>query len=82
MGFLCARWTGGNPGVIALVGLAGSGKIAIAARFLEALEKERLRPPAQGLFVWSFYQEPGSFWQRCGKGVSPLGESWKSVTMW
>jgi hypothetical protein len=55
---LRASWQAGVRGVVALVGLGGAGKTAIAARFLE----ERCRPgsPArpEGLFVWSFYQEP------------------------
>ena len=44
--------------MIALVGLVGDGKTAIAARFLDELIRgEALTRPA-GLFVWSFYQEP------------------------
>lgn len=38
-------------GVLALVGLGGAGKTALAARFLAECG-------ANGLFVWSFYQEP------------------------
>ena len=51
-------WRDGIRGVVALVGLGGAGKTAIAARFLEELNRgEGLARPA-GLFVWSFYQEP------------------------
>jgi hypothetical protein len=51
-------WRDGIRGVVALVGLGGAGKTAIAARFLEELNRgEGLTRPA-GLFVWSFYQEP------------------------
>jgi hypothetical protein len=51
-------WSGGTRGVVALVGLGGAGKTAIAARFLEDLREGKLLPPPAGLFVWSFYQEP------------------------
>ena len=55
---LTALWRMSTPGVVALVGLGGAGKTAIAARFLEELcRSEQARRPA-GLFVWSFYQEP------------------------
>ena len=55
---LRALWHDSTPGVVALVGLGGAGKTAIAARFLEELcRPEQARRPA-GLFVWSFYQEP------------------------
>jgi len=51
-------WRNNSGGVLALVGLGGAGKTAIAARFLEELTQpeDPLRP--EGLFVWSFYQEP------------------------
>ncbi len=51
-------WLNGESGVVALVGLGGAGKTAIAARFIEELTQAEnpLRP--EGLFVWSFYQEP------------------------
>lgn len=53
---LRAFWDRGKRGVLSLVGLGGAGKTAIAARFLsELLDCD---PPAGGLFVWSFYQEP------------------------
>jgi len=55
---LRSLWQAGTRGVIALVGLGGAGKTAIAARFLAELcgPGHPLRP--DGLFVWSFYQEP------------------------
>ena len=51
-------WRDGAPGVVALVGLGGAGKTAVAAHFLDELcrPEQPLRPA--GLFVWSFYQEP------------------------
>lgn len=55
----------GFHGVLALVGLGGAGKTALAARFLEEMAgASSARPP--GLFLWSFYQEPdaGLFLQR------------------
>jgi tetratricopeptide (TPR) repeat protein len=45
-------------GVMALVGLGGSGKTALAARFLEELLRSEAEPTFHGVFVWSFYQEP------------------------
>ena len=48
-------WRGGFRGVLALVGLGGAGKTAVAARFLGDLLADT---PPRGLFVWSFYQEP------------------------
>jgi hypothetical protein len=53
MAELRAFWEGGGRGVLALVGLGGAGKTALAARLLSGLPR-----PAGGLFVWSFYQEP------------------------
>jgi hypothetical protein len=50
-------WQGGGRGVLALVGLGGAGKTALAARFLAELLAGRAAPP-RGLFVWSFYQQP------------------------
>jgi hypothetical protein len=51
-------WASRAGGVVALVGLGGAGKTAIAARFLdEACRSDRSTRP-EGLFVWSFYQEP------------------------
>ena len=56
---LRSLWCNGTRGVVAIVGLGGAGKTAIAARFLEDLcrpEQPAVRP--HGLFVWSFYHEP------------------------
>jgi hypothetical protein len=50
-------WQDGFQGVCALVGLGGAGKTAVAARFLDDLLGSDGRRP-EGLFVWSFYQEP------------------------
>jgi hypothetical protein len=53
-------WAGGAGGVVALVGLGGAGKTSLAARFLDpllALGPGRPDRP-EGIFVWSFYQEP------------------------
>src|SRR5262249_9509420 len=57
---LCAAWSGGPGGVVALVGLGGAGKTALAARFLAELFAPvgLVSPPPSGLFVWSFYQQP------------------------
>ena len=51
-------WRDGAAGVVALVGLGGAGKTAVAAHFLDELcrPEQPLRPAS--LFVWSFYQEP------------------------
>jgi hypothetical protein len=55
---LRALWNAGFHGVVALVGLGGAGKTALAARFVEeVLGPATDRRPA-GAFVWSFYQEP------------------------
>jgi hypothetical protein len=54
---LSRLWLGGHRGVLALVGLGGAGKTALAARFLEGLLALG-GPRPGGLFVWSFYQEP------------------------
>jgi hypothetical protein len=51
-------WQTGFRGVVALVGLGGAGKTAVAARFLEDLRGVSSLPQPSGLFVWSFYQEP------------------------
>ena len=52
-------WRNGTRGVVALVGLGGAGKTAIACAFLEELDEGQSRSPRpKGLFVWSFYQEP------------------------
>jgi hypothetical protein len=51
-------WQAGFRGVVALVGLGGAGKTAVAARFLDELQGPAGTPRPDGLFVWSFYQEP------------------------
>jgi hypothetical protein len=51
-------WASGFRGVVALVGLGGAGKTAVAARFLDDLLAGCVGPRPDGLFVWSFYQEP------------------------
>jgi hypothetical protein len=51
-------WGAGFHGVLALVGLGGAGKTAVAARFLDDLLAGAAEPPPDGVFVWSFYQEP------------------------
>jgi hypothetical protein len=43
---------------MALVGLGGAGKTALAARFLAELCQPGNPYRPEGLFVWSFYQEP------------------------
>ncbi len=70
-------WTGGARGVIALVGLGGAGKTAIAARFLDELREGKLSPRPTGLFVWSFYQEPdtGYFLQELHRYFTPDARS-------
>jgi hypothetical protein len=55
---LRAWWRDGLQGVLALVGLGGAGKTAVAARFLNELLRSDPFPRPEGLFVWSFYQEP------------------------
>src|SRR5262245_55473337 len=55
---LRAWWRDGLQGVLALVGLGGAGKTAVAARFLDELLGSDRLPRPEGLFVWSFYQEP------------------------
>src|SRR3954447_20946550 len=55
---LCSDWESGAGGVLALVGLGGAGKTALAARFLAELLAPGLRSRPDGLFVWSFYQQP------------------------
>jgi hypothetical protein len=53
-----APWQRQARGVLALVGLGGAGKTALAARFLSDLLPIEDQRPSGGLFVWSFYQEP------------------------
>jgi hypothetical protein len=51
-------WWSGFRGVLALVGLGGAGKTAVAAGFLADLARSADLPRPDGVFVWSFYQEP------------------------
>lgn len=44
-----------SPRVVALIGLGGAGKTAVAERLLSALGDA---PRPGGLFVWSFYDDP------------------------
>ncbi len=55
---LRSLWRAGTRGVIALVGLGGAGKTALAVRFLEEISAPDHPSRPEGLFVWSFYQEP------------------------
>jgi hypothetical protein len=55
---LRSSWRAGVRGVVALVGLGGAGKTAIAAHFLDELCRPGYPSRPEGLFVWSFYQEP------------------------
>jgi hypothetical protein len=70
---LRASWQAGVRGVVALVGLGGAGKTAIAARFLEELCRPGSPARPEGLFVWSFYQEPdaGYFLQEAYRYFAP-----------
>ena len=54
---LRAAWAAG-PGVVALVGLGGAGKTALASRFLDDLARPGREGRPEGLFVWSFYAQP------------------------
>lgn len=55
-------------GVVALIGIGGAGKTALACRFLQELPGSSIRhhdvavneslAPPQGVFVWSFYDRP------------------------
>ena len=58
LGELRSWWSDGARGVIALVGLGGAGKTAIAARFLDEVARPDLPTRPDRLFVWSFYLEP------------------------
>jgi tetratricopeptide (TPR) repeat protein len=64
-----AFWTNESPaGVLALVGIGGSGKTAVVCRFLqelpgsgvdrEGVPKNAALPAPEGMFVWSFYDQP------------------------
>jgi len=45
-------------GVLALVGIGGSGKTALVREALAAILANRLQARLGGVFVWSFYDEP------------------------
>ncbi|WP_162097956.1 MULTISPECIES: hypothetical protein [Streptomyces] len=47
-------WQDGEPGVLALLGLGGAGKTALAGEFLARLRRQG-DPPPDELFIWSFY---------------------------
>ncbi|MGO4418004.1 hypothetical protein AB4Z54_04335, partial [Streptomyces sp. MCAF7] len=47
-------WQDGEPGVLALLGLGGAGKTALAGEFLARLRTAG-DPPPDELFIWSFY---------------------------
>ncbi|HEX5269894.1 MAG TPA: hypothetical protein VFW33_05385, partial [Gemmataceae bacterium] len=49
-------WASGRRGVLALVGLGGAGKTAVASRFLDELLAGEVSPDPDGVFVWSFYE--------------------------
>jgi hypothetical protein len=51
-------WEEGFSGVVALVGLGGAGKTAVAARFLDEILQGAALPRLEGLLVWSFYIQP------------------------
>ena len=62
-------WTDDNhAGVLALVGIGGSGKTALVCRFLQELPGSGIEHPdtpsnedlphPEGIFVWSFYDNP------------------------
>ncbi len=46
-------WAEGRRGVLAVVGLGGAGKTAVAAQFLAELVGSARLPRPDGLFVWS-----------------------------
>jgi hypothetical protein len=58
LGELRSWWSEGARGVIALVGLGGAGKTALAARFLDEVARPDQPTRPDRLFVWSFYLEP------------------------
>jgi hypothetical protein len=66
-------WQADFHGVIALVGLGGAGKTAVAARFVDELLRADLPPRPDDVFVWSFYQEPdaGLFLRTLHRHLSP-----------
>ena len=62
---MCDWWRAGGKGVLALVGIGGAGKTAIADRFVRSLPgvteaephqpQDAMLPVPEGLFVFSFY---------------------------
>lgn len=86
---LCDWWRRGAPGVCGLVGIGGSGKTAIADRFLRLLPhvmsqdpdipKDDDLPTPASLFVFSFYDAPNpeAFFARLAAWLSkkPYDES-------
>ncbi len=70
---LHAFWRSGFRGVLALVGLGGAGKTAVAARFLDDLRASASTRRPASLLVWSFYQEPdaGQFLQQAYDYFTP-----------
>jgi hypothetical protein len=67
-GQVCHWWRAGGTGVLALVGIGGAGKTAIADRFVRSLPgiteaelqlpHDVTLPVPDGLFVFSFYEAP------------------------
>jgi hypothetical protein len=51
-------WETRTAGVVAIVGLGGAGKTALAAHFVNDLLSSNGTERPAGLFVWSFYVEP------------------------
>jgi tetratricopeptide (TPR) repeat protein len=54
LALLDAAYAGGSASVIALVATGGQGKTAIVQHWLKRLEDAP--PPADGVFLWSFYR--------------------------
>ncbi|OMI39519.1 hypothetical protein [Streptomyces sparsogenes] len=48
-------WRDDGAGVLALLGLGGAGKTALAGEFLARLRAGEADPPPDELFIWSFY---------------------------
>src|SRR5690242_1775757 len=70
-------WSAGFRGVLALIGLGGAGKTAVAARFVDEVRQATDLPKPDGLFVWSFYQQPdaGLFLQECYRYFAGVGST-------
>jgi len=79
LGKVCQWWRAGGRAVCSLVGIGGTGKPAIADRFLQLLpevtaespgaEKDPSLPVPEGLMVFSFYDV-------CGWLVRPPRRFW------